>query len=91
LLDQWKESIIVPVYTKGEKTDCYNRPNSDRGRKWTQSPHTPEKLKKKGILIDGDKLRLPKQIEHRGFTRVALLGHKRFNQLQFGLLRSATC
>jgi hypothetical protein len=24
LPDQWKESIIVPVYKKGDKTDCNN-------------------------------------------------------------------
>jgi hypothetical protein len=24
LLDQWKESIIVPVHKKGDKTDCNN-------------------------------------------------------------------
>jgi hypothetical protein len=24
LRDQWKESIIVPVYKKGDKTDCSN-------------------------------------------------------------------
>jgi hypothetical protein len=24
LLDQWKESIIVPVHKKGDKTDCSN-------------------------------------------------------------------
>jgi hypothetical protein len=22
--EEWKESIIVPVYKKGDKTDCYN-------------------------------------------------------------------
>jgi hypothetical protein len=24
LTDQWKESIIVPIYKKGDKTDCSN-------------------------------------------------------------------
>jgi hypothetical protein len=24
LPDQWKESIIVPIYKKGDKTDCIN-------------------------------------------------------------------
>jgi hypothetical protein len=24
LPDQWKESILVPVYKKGDKTDCSN-------------------------------------------------------------------
>jgi hypothetical protein len=24
LPDQWKESIIVPIYKKGDKTDCNN-------------------------------------------------------------------
>jgi hypothetical protein len=24
LLDQWKESIILPVHKKGDKTDCNN-------------------------------------------------------------------
>jgi hypothetical protein len=24
LPDQWKESIIVPIYKKGDKTDCRN-------------------------------------------------------------------
>jgi hypothetical protein len=24
LPDQWKESIIIPVYKKGDKTDCNN-------------------------------------------------------------------
>jgi hypothetical protein len=24
LPDQWKESIVVPVYKKGDKTDCSN-------------------------------------------------------------------
>jgi hypothetical protein len=24
LLEEWKESIIVPVYQKGDKTDCSN-------------------------------------------------------------------
>jgi hypothetical protein len=24
LPDQWKESVIVPVYKKGDKTDCSN-------------------------------------------------------------------
>jgi hypothetical protein len=31
LSDQWKESIIVPIHKKGDKTDCDNRISSFQG------------------------------------------------------------